>query len=367
MSGKGNPLAGYGSGIRKETLLGWVAWYGISEPKVKWAALKKQFETLKLDLAALPAPIRPGDAFKRASRYANQDKLVIPGTETYANVLIRNVAQSSEMIERHIVVEVVDANGRKLAHHDAVALTFYKKRYSLSWTHRGKSKTEDFNLRQEVDDAAAGVVDPDMRITESPLNELKVTKLLTEKWARPIIDAAIAKFIAEFDFAREYLDGQTLRGVIRKQLDIMRAFSLKTGHSIYFIPKTEETKAIALTSLLQWMGNGSDFHILPLIDTEKQREMIQAAFEDEVHEEAKQMLYGLQEALNTRTQLTAAQWLALRERKEALQSRAAEYSDLIDREFVKAGTELALLDDMMSQIFMDDLVKPEPERKAKKK
>lgn len=364
---KGNPLAGYGAGIRKETLLGWVAWYGISEPQVTHEKLRDKFKELGLDKDALPAPIRPGDAFKRACRYAEQSKIAITGTDTYANVLIRNVAQTPEMIERHIVIEIVDAQGRKLDHQDAVALTFYKKRYTVTG-HQDAADTEEdeeptkpsiseHRFRAEAVAASEALNDPDAKIKTADSPTLDINILWTDKKAAGLITQAVDRFREEFASASVFIDSQTLRGVIRRQLDLMRSFLLRSGGSVYFVPKSEEKKAIALTVLHEWIGNGSGFHILPLIDTEKQREMIQAAFEDEVHEEAKQMIFKLREAINDKTPLTAKQFTELRERKEALQSRAKEYSDLIDHEFIKAGTELALLDDAMSEVFMGGLVK----------
>jgi len=146
-------------------------------------------------------------------------------------------------------------------------------------------------------------------------------------------------------------------------LDIMRAFLLRRNGSVYFVPKDQEPKAEALAYLLAWIGNGSGFHILPLIDTDKQRELIQGAFEDEVHESAQKMLNDTQEALVKNKKLTHGAWIEMLDRKEKLVERAREYSDLIDREFMKAGTELALLDDSLTQVLKEGVIK-EPRGKA---
>jgi hypothetical protein len=311
---KGNPLAGYGSGIRKETLLGWVAWYGISDPKVEFEALKQKFEDLGLDEAALPAPLRPGDSFKRACRYGQQSKIPIPGqTDQYANILIRKVAMEADLLEWHMVVETVDQEGKRLGYDEVAALRFHKTKNEL---------------------------------------EIDRTDFSRQRGYAQLCNRAIAVFRQEFEDAQTYIDSQTLRQVIRRQLDIMRAFLLRRNGSVYFLP------------LLEWMGNGSGFHILPLIDTEKQREMIQGAFEDEVHESAQKMLGDLQEALTAKKPITNGQWLDMLDRKDKLYSRAREYSDLIDREFAKAGTELALLDDSMTELLKQALIKEPRGKKA---
>lgn len=315
---KGNPLAGYGAGIRKETLLGWVAWYGISDPTVEYNKLKDKFHELGLDEQALPAPLRPGDSFKRACRYAQASKLPIPGTDNYANVLIRKVAMEADLLEWHMVIETVDSEGRKLGYDEVAALRFRKDTNTLDIDRTDFSKGKGYT---------------------------------------GISNDAVARFKEEFVFAQTFIDSQTLRQTIRRQLDMMRAFLLRRNGSVYYVPKDQESKAVALADLLEWVGGGSGFHILPLIDTDKQREMIQGAFEDEVHESAQKMLSDLQEAIVTKKKLTNGAWLEMMDRKDKLYERAREYSDLIDREFAKAGTELSLLDDSMMEVLKQGLIK----------
>ena len=319
-----SPLAGYGAGIRKETLLGWVAWYGISDPEVEYDALKNEFARLGLDEGALPAPLRPGDTFKRACRYAQESKIPIPNTDLYANVLIRKVAMDPDLLQWNMVVETVDSNGKKLDFDEVAELKFHKDTNKLEIVRTDWSKQRGYT---------------------------------------GISNRAVQRFRDEFTHAQTFIDSQTLRQTIRRQLDLMRAFLLRRNGSVYFVPKDQQEQAEALAELLEWVGHGSGFHILPLIDTQKQREMIQGAFEDEVHESAQKMLGDLQDSLVQKKEITNGQWVEMLERKDALLARAREYSDLIDREFAKAGTELALLDDALEQVLMEGLIKA-PRKKA---
>lgn len=365
---RSSPLAGYGAGIRKETLLGWVAWYGISDPSVKYDDLKQKVTDLGLDVEAMPAPLRAGDSFKRACRYAEQKR--IPYGDLFANIMIRSVSQNMETVERHVVVEIVDADGRRLEYETAANLILEKFNYTLSWVEGkgglGASHTEVFHHRADAVSARTKVENSrgfddswNLRLGTSEEATLQVVK--TDWSRRPknrqLVADAIDAFETEYDAARTYLDAQTLRQMVRRQLDLMRSFLLRRNGSVYFIPKDQEEQAVAMCALLDWIGNGSGFHILPLVDTAKQREMIQAAFEDEVHESAQAILNTLQEALHNKQPVTKAAWLEYMTRKEALQERASEYSDLIDREFIKAGTELALLDDTMTELLKEGLIK----------
>lgn len=353
-----NPLAGYGAGIRKETLLGWVAWYGISEAEVKYDDLKAKFEELELDLEALPAEIRAIDAFKRACRYTQAKKVPINGSDRYANVMVRDVAADRETTERQMVIEVVDSEGRRLEYEVAARLIFTKKIYTVSWEdENGKTQNQRFYLNADAQNYMEDHEGDNVRVSSMDRAEVTVEKIWTAGTHDDIVDRAIADFHWQFDRASQYLDTQTLRQMIRRQLDYMKSFMLRRNGSVYFLPKNEEKRATALCQLLDWIGGGSVFHILPLIDTEKQREMIQAAFEDEVHEEAMQMIVQLQDNLKSAKPITAAAWATYRERKDELLSRSKVYSDLIEREFAKAGTELAVLDDTMSEMLNLGLVK----------
>lgn len=363
---KGSPLAGYGAGIRKETLLGWVAWYGISDPEVKYDALRQRVIKLGLDVSALPAPLRAGDSFKRACRYAEQKK--IPYGDVFTNIMIRAVTQDNETVERHLVVEIVDADGKRLEYEPAARLILDKYVYTLSWTAKnGHAMKRTFAHKQSAVELRTKIEETkgyDPKTGNLRLSQNEEPSLIIERfpWSlKPgnirLVSRAVRNFESEYKRARTYLDSQTIRQMVRRQLDLMRAFLLRRNGSVYFIPGDEEERAIALCDLLGWISPGSGFHILPLIDTAKQREMIQAAFEDEVHESAQAMLHTLSEALHNEQPVTSAAWIDFMNKKEELQAMALEYSDLIDREFIKAGTELSLLDDTMTELLKRGLVK----------
>ncbi len=369
---RSSPLAGYGAGIRQETLLGWVAWYGISDPEVKYDALKQRVIDLGLDVSALPAPLRPGDSFKRACRYAEQKK--VPYGDVFTNIMIRAVTQDNETVERHLVVEIVDADDKRLEYEPAARLILDKYVYTLSWTAKdGKPMEATFahkqsaiNLRTKIEKPRG--FDPKtgnlrLSMSEEPTLVIERFDWSTQPGNIRLVNRALKTFELEYKKARTFLDAQTIRQMVRRQLELMRAFLLRRNGSVYFIPADEEERAVALCELLDWISSDSGFHILPLIDTAKQREMIQAAFEDEVHESAQTMLNTLSEALHNEEAVTSAAWVDFMSKKEALQARALEYSDLIDREFIKAGTELTLLDETMTELLKQGLVKESRSKK----
>ncbi len=180
---RSSPLAGYGAGIRKETLLGWVAWYGISDPEVKYDALKRNVIKLGLDVSALPAPLRAGDSFKRACRYAEQKK--VPYGDVFANIMIRSVAQDNETIERHLVVEIVDADDKRLEYEPAARLILDKYTYTLTWIQNGRTKTKTFHHKQEAVDLRTKVEETkgfDPKTGNLRLSETEEPTLIVERF-----------------------------------------------------------------------------------------------------------------------------------------------------------------------------------------
>lgn len=353
-------LDGYGSGTRMP-ILGYAAWYTISAPRIEYDPLKAKITELGLDPSILPAQIRPGDAFKRACRYSKNAKIPLVGTENYANILIREVAQDSEAVERHMIIEICDPQNRRLEFETAASLVLNKNRIDVRWEHGGVEQTKSFTRRVDAQLLLANLENREQKSTTSTVDDPKIvverTPIANGSQYRSIIDEAIDKFVTEYEDARNFLDAQTLRQMVRRQLTVMRSFKLKKTGSVYYVPKSEEAQAIALINLLDWMGDDSNFHILPLIDADKQREMMQAAFESEVHEHAQTMLSDVSEALRSGSKINASTWVEFLDRKERLLAQAREYSDLVQKEFTKAGIELALLDDAMTKALQGGLVK----------
>ena len=277
-----NPLKGYGAGIKNQPLLGWIAWYTISEPRIEHANLKAKVIELGLDEVTLPAKLRSGDSFKRACRYAGQKKIPLVGTSNVANVLIRDVVQDTETVERHMIVEIRDSANHRLEYETAARLTLQKAAHHVSWEKDGVKHKETFFRRSEASaklKALGDDVDASVESVNEPTLDIERTVWAATSQYRDLVDASVDKFVQEYDYAKTYLDPQTLRQMVRRQLDMMRSFMVRSTGSVYYIPVDQGEKAEKLAELLDWISDGSVFHMLPFIDTEKQREMMQASFE----------------------------------------------------------------------------------------
>lgn len=311
-----SPIPGYGADLPDELILGHIAWYTITNPHVTYEELAELVEDLKLDASILPIPPRLGDAFKRACRYSERKGLDIPYSSNKANFLIRPVSQNADEIERHLVLEIVDTEGKHLEYHDAAHLRFDRTTNVLH-----------VKKRSMPDDLDAMVIQ------------------------------TINLFNGKFEEAAKYIDAQVIRRMVRNQLDLMRAIGVRRQGSVYFYPHDEHDTGEALEKFCRKMGAGSDFHHLPLVNTKKQREMVKAAFEDEVHDEATQIITELSRLAAEKTEITDRAWTQYRDAFNRLKSRMGDYRDLVDAELTKADVEMGALENQLLTFMTSGLVK----------
>ncbi len=311
-----SPVPGYGQSIPETMLLGHIAWWTVTNPRLTHDDVLTLVTDLGMDPAIVPKPPRGGDAFKRACRYSERRGLSIPYSDHQANFLIRSVAQTHEDIERHLVLEVVDGDGRQLDYHIAAHLRYERSTGTL---HVGQKK-----ISSDLD---------------------------------PMVDETLQLFAAKLEDATKYIDAQVIRRMIRDQLDMLHAISVRSGGSVYFIPWREHKTTEALEIFLTNCGDGSAFHSLPLIDDSKQREMIQAAFENEVHEEATQLITELRQSKLQEKEMTSTAWAIYRDKLNDLQARRSEYTDIVDFELLKAEAEVKALETALTDYLTSGLIK----------
>lgn len=309
------PIPGYAENVSDDRLLGHISWYTITQPNVTHEQLAKMVSDLPLNKSLLPSKPRLGDAFKRACRYSERKGLFYKDDQS-VNFLIRSVTQSIDEVIRHLVLEIVDVQGQTLEYHDVAQLRFDRTKNTLN--------IRRLNLNSDLD-----------HLTQETLK----------------------RFTDNFDHASKYLDAQVIRLMIRHQLDSMGAVSVRKQGSIYFTPLGVKEQTAALETLCERLGDGSMFHALPLVDTTKQREMITAAFEEEVHEEAIQIIAELKTKKLKGSQMTARAFDSYKERYHRLKSNANEYAELVENEMTKTKTEILALDQHLMEMLTEGLVK----------
>lgn len=306
----------YGDSIPEELILGYIGWYSVSDVDVTSARLTELAIANKLDVAHLPSAPRPADAFKRACRYSERRGVPVPATSLRANFLIRKVANAAASIEQHMVMEIVDAEDRQLA---------YTVVANLIWD-RGN-------------------------------NRLIIRKAeLGEDYNELILDS-LQRFQNEFKRASTTIDPQVIRLMVRSMLENMGAISVRNRGSIYFVPNSQKEQMFGLEGLISGLGGNSGFHTLPLIDNEKQREMVQNAFQEEIHDEASRIIGELKDYRADGKAISPAAWSKYKEAFNRIKESKTQYENMLEIELSIADMEVQTLAKAIAGMIEDDLVK----------
>lgn len=311
-----SPLPGYGKGLTDDLILGYIGWYTVTQPRLTHEDILDLVIQEGLDLSIVPKPPRPGDAFKRACRYSEVSGIPVPYTSDVANFMFRPVAQTLEEVERHLVVEILDKNGRKLSHHTAAELQFNRSGSKLHVTvHK---------INEDVDQLVVSVMDD---------------------FAGILKDSTV------------YIEAQVIRRMIRAQLETCHAILARAKGSVYFVPKKHKNTIEGLENFLSHCGPGSGMHTLPLVDDTKQQEFISSAFTDGVHDQANQILSELKSLVTQEKEISANQWNDYKQRLDGLKSKRDEYDTLVDFELSAAETELDAVETYLTEFLLTGLIK----------
>lgn len=305
----------YGATIPDDLLLGHIAWWTVLDPKIGHDDLLKLATDHHLSPSIIPKPPRLGDAFKRACRYSERTGLPIPGSPHLANFMIRKVTQNTEEVERHLVLEIVDKAGLRLEYHTAAAMTFTRKD-----------------------------------------SKLKIKALSLDPELNNLVRETLSRFTDRFDEASNTIDPQVLRWMVRAQLDLMSGVPVRRQGSVYFVPIAHKDMTEHMAAFFDAMPGESSFHFLPLVDTTKQREMVKAAWEEEVHELAQGLIADMTKAKDSGRKLTDKSWELYKRRYNDIQARASEYKALVEMEMTKAEIEVAAVSQHLTDFLTSDII-----------
>lgn len=217
------------------SLLGFVFWYSVtSEAEVTRVELENQFKELDIDEAWLPNPIRPSDAFRRATKEIQRRKVQTSDPGKFQNFLVREVFSDNTAIQRNIVIETVDQSGKRLNYDAKAAVMTLTK------------DNNDFSISSE------------------------------HNTARELANEAKQRFKKYID----YYSAQQIRIMINKYLSSLAPTPVRRNGGIYFIPKSfskELNKLLLLCDFLQSEGVS-----IPLQDTSDNKNMVLSKLEYEI-------------------------------------------------------------------------------------
>ena len=309
-------LDAYAASIQPDTVLGHIAWYSLPDPHITKTQIEKIAKDTGIKEEHLPGEPRTSDAFKRAIRKTDLLKtkyVSVPNSENKLSLMVRPVVSSGRKLEAHLVIETLDSAGKKLSHVDAVAF-----QYDVD---NGEFETEN-------------LADP------MPYSY--------------IVEARVKVFDFMFKIACVDVEPQAIRNTFRQELWDMDALNVRSRGGIYFVPRASNKSLDKLEAFATQVG--AEFHTLPLPDNTKQKNMVMAAFESDVHAQAHETIEKLNKILLHGEKIPPSVWARHKKRLDDLTERTAQYSDIVDTEMEKAGTELLVLNQKVTEVLKGDLI-----------
>jgi len=221
-------------GGNNENILGNLVWFSVSDLDILREDLVKLAQHASLPEKYVPAPIRPTDAFRRAT--SEVGGVINAGGDQTTVLMVREVLSDEERVVRHLIKEVRD-----------------KKNVRLSYDQVG---VIEFDRRAEA-----------------------VTGAAYEDSAK----SAVAKAKKLFDRYRDYYGADHIRRMLKAALDDCQAVGVRPSGGVYFVPRQYEKTAKALSSLIKTLpGNSVELHLVPLVDATEQRAMVEDKLRSQV-------------------------------------------------------------------------------------
>lgn len=216
----------------KDDSLGHLFWFSIGQQMNKVDELEQKLINSGVGKEWMPNPIRPVDAFRRATR-ETQTKKPTATAGVYQNFLMREIYSDNEIVQRNIVVETVDQKDKKLGYEtQSGVIKLDKKNGTFSY-----------------------------EATDSEILEL--CKEAEQK----------------FYLYRDHYSGQHIRVMVTKILGSLAPTPMRKNGMIYFIPKAMNDGLNNLVTFIRSLDNSEGYQV-PVIDSTDNRHMVNTKLED---------------------------------------------------------------------------------------
>jgi hypothetical protein len=279
--------------------LGMMAWYHVpNSAQMLHGEFLKLVETNDAPIKTPQVP-KPADVFRRA---CNDSKIlkVRSGKETFYNYTMRDAGYDDGFVFRRVVEEEVDGGHHKLGFRVLGLVTFAKQGMNAAYS--------------------CEIPDDDRAIPYWDAMRHSVDDYLSQRMLN--------------------LPAIIIREAARKALEThLLGTRVRPSGGVYFVSMDKSEKLEALDYVINSVPDSS-FHILPLVDDKRQREMLKQAFEDESVEETTRMIGEITELLKSDDHIPAKTFLAYQERYTFQRQKLTEYSALLSDALYRSDTAL---------------------------
>lgn len=207
--------------------IGYLTWYSVAAREYEKDEIMGALQNAGLSEYA-PNPIRVPDAFRRATKAVEVKREQVADT-AYRNILVREVAADKKIVQRNLVIEIVDPAGRRLSYNPEGAIIILNR----------ENETVQFSVLDES--------------------------------VRPYVEEAARLF----EVYRTHYDDQTVRRIVQSVLQELAPTPIRPSGGVYFVPRAHGVRLEALVSFLQSL-EGCEGYKLPLIDLRETRDLVRA-------------------------------------------------------------------------------------------
>ena len=359
--------------LDRDALLGRILWYTVPE------ATSVDHKTVVDELIARglsqALPLHPEDhnVFKRATTSATRTKVPVPNSTDFENWLIRDIAARNDtVLNRRIVVEVVNPQGRKLSYHQVAEIEFERPILIPDRSQEFADKLAEIDGK--IAALSPGAHTRRAQLLEYRLNTVKrrdncptpmnkparlrfVWLLNTDKdtvngippgapfseLSHPTAKEIMADVQVYFARWRGKLNDQAMREWIRKEILAMGATPVRPSGGIYFLEERYADKVEALeTFVKEVLPADGECHSVEIPNNDKQREMVQRAIENETIGEIERKMTEFAK-IRQEGHLTEKAFLEHVSEVRILEDKMNNYTKLLEKDMSKVQNRLRLL------------------------
>lgn len=307
------------AGLDPTSFIGVALYFEFNQPRVNREDLEAHFLDLGLNDDFIPPPINATDAYKRATGVDARHRTENEQGQR-VEYFVRDVDSDDDRIIRHIVREVRDAKGKKLEYDEVGEAIFYRASRNAGGGHSILFRIHEDRL--------------------STLGEAQVNEF-------------IDRMNKSFHFFTQFYYTQAIRDMIRKYIESLNAVPMRRGGAIYFVHVSRWDTIVRLVELVNdRIGYGCRLHMMPLIDTGYQREMLSEAFQDEVEKQSEKLL-GKIATLNEKyagKKVPANRYARIQSEWQDLTDRSEEYSRIFQTRQDRSATALEMALDAVMEM-----------------
>lgn len=217
---------------KQEGVIGHLCWYSVGEHLVTRDELKAKLVASGLGEGWLPNEIRVADAFRRATREVQRrQKSSIPNV--FLNFLVREVFSDKDQVQRNVVIETVDQQGKRLDYNSTAAVLVLDK---------------------------------------------KTTSMFCQ-----IIDPQVEELVKEaeqtFKIYKDNYSAQTIRIMAMNILKSMSPTPVRPNGGVYFVPSGHTEQLKKWVNFIKSLDKGEAFKV-PLVNSFDNLEMVSTKLEE---------------------------------------------------------------------------------------